>query len=82
MERGKMRVMRVIQKILFTCAMVVGLAMTASAQRDDQKKPPPKDPPVVTPQPKNPPKENPPPEKPKKPAYAFGIWTHSNGGSA
>lgn len=64
--------MRVFFNILYTVVMVVGLAMVASAQRDDgQKKPPPKpgNPPVITPQPKNPP-----PDKPKKPGYALVVF--------
>lgn len=65
-----MKSMRVLQRILFTFAMVVGLTLSVSAQKDPKKPTPPKqDPPVVTPQPKNPPKENP-PDKPKKPAFA------------
>ncbi len=69
--------MKVLQKILFMFAMVVGLSLAVSAQKnDDQKKPPPKgDPPVVTPQPKNPPpREN--PNKPKKPGYSLVVYTH------
>ena len=65
--------MRVIQKILLTFAMVVGLSLAVWAQKDNPKKAPPKGtPPVVTPQPKPPPRETP-KEKPKKdkPAFSF-----------
>lgn len=63
--------MKVLQKIIFTFAMVIGLTLGVSAQ-DDTKKPPPKDPPpVVTPQPKpSPPDSN----KPKKPNYSLAVW--------
>jgi len=69
-----MKAMKVIQKILFTVAMVVGLSLSVSAQKGDEKKPPPKGtPPVVTPGPKNPPpKGN--PDKPKKPGFALVVW--------
>lgn len=39
--------MRVLQKILFTFAVVLGLSLAVSAQREDPKKPPPKPPPPV-----------------------------------
>jgi hypothetical protein len=70
-----MKAMRFIHKIIFTFAVVGGLALSVSAQKED-KKPPPKVPPVVNPQPKPPPKENPPsdrPKKPDKPQFAFVI---------
>ena len=64
--------MRVLQKILFTFAMVVGLSVAAFAQKDDPKKPPPKEkPPVVNPAPTKPPPDS---KKPKKPASALVIW--------
>ena len=67
-----MKAMRVLQKILFTFAMVVGLSLAVSAQKDDPKKPPPKEkPPVVNPAPTKPPPDS---NKPKKPASAFVIW--------
>jgi len=48
--------MRVLQKILFSCVMVVGLSVAVFAQKDDPKKKPPKqDPPVITPAPTKPP---------------------------
>lgn len=76
--------MKVLQKILFTFAMVIGLSLAAMAQsHDDTKKPtPPKqDPPVVTPQPKNPPPRND-PRPPKKPGIAFILWKNESGESA
>ena len=50
--------MRVLQKILFTLAMVVGLSVVGFAQKDDQKKVPKQAPPVITPAPKPPPKKD------------------------
>ncbi|MEO6656392.1 MAG: hypothetical protein ABIO36_09960 [Pyrinomonadaceae bacterium] len=67
--------MKVLQKILFTFAMVTALTLAVSGQKDDQKKPPPKgDPPVVTPQPKPPPpRDNPPPDSNKRKKPGFSI---------
>lgn len=64
--------MKVLHKILFTFAMVVGLSLAVSAQKnDDQKKPPPKgNPPVVTPGDKKPPKNE---DKPKKSSIGFVL---------
>jgi hypothetical protein len=75
--------MKVLQKILFTFAMVLGLSVAAFAQKDDQRRPPKKDPPpVVTPQPKNPPQQRPPSDdkKPKKPGFASIFFKTENGG--
>lgn len=63
--------MRVLREILITFALVAGLSLAVSAQKDDPKKPPPKgNPPVVNPGQK-PPRDNPPrndnSNKPKKP---------------
>ena len=49
--------------------MVIGLAFSVSAQKDDQKRPPKGDPPKVNPGEK-PPRGNPPPKDPKKPGFA------------
>lgn len=78
-EEKEKRKMRVLQKMLFTFAMVVGLSIAASAQnRDDQKKPPPKPaPPVVNPAP-----TKPPPNKPKKSDSAIIMWKEDSGLSA
>lgn len=63
--------MKVLQKILCTFAMVIGLSMAVSAQKtDDQKKPPPKPPPPVINPGQKPPK---PDDKPKKPGMAFVV---------
>ncbi len=67
--------MKVLQKLIFTVAMVIGLTFAVSAQKDDQKKPPKPPPPVVTPQPKPPPDSN----KPKKPSEAMAIWKNDTG---
>ncbi len=67
--------MKNLQKILITIAMVVGLSLAVSAQKEEPKKPPPKgEAPVVVPKPKNPkPKETPKPDKPDKPEFAILI---------
>lgn len=73
--------MKTFRKLVFGFVLVVGLGLTASAQRpDDQKKPPPKNPnetPRVEPREK-PPRQNPPPpreDKPKKPGYEYSaVW--------
>jgi hypothetical protein len=62
--------MKFLKQILFMTVLVIGLSVTGFGQKNDQKKPPPKDPdrPVVTPKdkpPKNPPSR--PKGKPKKP---------------
>jgi len=66
------KTMKVLQKILFTFAMVVGLSLAVSAQKDDQKKHPPKQPPPVI----NPGENKKPPKnegKPKKSSAEFII---------
>lgn len=63
--------MKKLSQIIFTLAMIIGMAFSVSAQKDDQKKPP-KNPPVVDPG-KKPPRGNPPPKDdkgPKKPGMA------------
>ena len=62
--------MNTLKQILFTFAVVIGLSIAISAQKnDEQKKPPVKDPPpVVNPREKPPPREKPREgDKPKKP---------------
>ena len=72
-----MKAMKVLQKILFTCAMVIGLTFAVSAQKE---KPPPKEtPPVINPQPKNPPPQKPPETKPKKPSDGVAFWKNEAG---
>ncbi len=67
-EKKNYKAMKVLQKTLFALVMVAGLSLAASAQKDDQKKPP-KDPPVI-----NPGKPQPTPkDPPKKPGFAFVI---------
>ena len=72
-QRGKIKAMKTLQKILFTFAMVVGLTLAISAQKDDKKPPKKETPPVVVPQPKPP--QNPPP---KKPNYAIYVSVNLN----
>jgi hypothetical protein len=68
--------MKRLTQIIFTFAMVIGLAFSVSAQKDDQKNRPPKDPPKVDPG-KKPPRGNPPKgdDKPKKPGMSFYLVT-------
>lgn len=64
--------MKVLKQILFIGVLAAGLAVTASAQNNDGKKPPPKpDPPVVKAPDKPPP--TPKPKDPKKPGFAMAV---------
>lgn len=52
--------MKILRQIAFMFAVVMGLSLAVSAQKNDQKKLPPKEkPPVVKPGDKKPPKDNP-----------------------
>jgi len=58
---------------MFVIVAVAGLSLAVSAQKDDKKDKPPKNPPTVDPG-KKPPRDNPPPrddKKPKKPGFSF-----------
>ncbi len=61
--KEKKVVMNILKQLLFTMTIIVGISITASAQKDGDKKPPPKPSPpvIVVPPTKNPPKE----DKPK-----------------
>lgn len=62
-------VMKILKNLLFALFITVGASVAVFAQRDQDKKPPPKDkPPVVKPGDKDRPKDKP-PDKPKKPEY-------------
>ena len=65
--------MKSLRQIIFTVAMVIGLAFSVSAQKDEPKRPP-KDPKVIIPREK-PPRDNPPKgdDKPKKPGMSFYL---------
>jgi hypothetical protein len=67
-----MKAMKVLQKILLTFAMAVGLSLAVSAQKPDEPKkiPPKQPPPVIIPAQPKPPKND---EKPKKPSFAFVV---------
>lgn len=70
--------MKNLRKILFTVVMVIGLAFSVSAQKQDPKERPPKqDSPKIVPRPKDrPPRGNPPKEdRPKKPGMSFYLAT-------
>ena len=69
--------MRTLTNILLTCALTIGLAMTASAQKNkDQKKPPKKPPaPVINPgEGKKPRPSRDGDKKPKGRDYSMVIW--------
>ena len=56
--------MKTLKQLLFAMVIVIGVSMTASAQKEGDKKPPPKqDPPVIVVRPKN--HDKPKEEKPK-----------------
>jgi hypothetical protein len=75
-----MKAMTVLQKFLFTLAMVMVLSFAVSAQKNDPKKPPKPPPPVVTPGEKKPPKGE---DRPKKPHGEVSIlWIKADGESA
>ena len=71
--------MKTLRQIIFTLAMVAGLAFGVLAQSDQQERPPKPKPPVVDPKPK-PPRGNPPKgdDKPKKPGMSFYLVSAGN----
>ena len=73
-----MKAMKVLHKILFTFAIGLCLSLGVSAQKDGDKKPPPKEkPPVVNPAPSKPPPD------PKKPHGGMAaVWIRTEGDSA
>ena len=52
--------MKYIKHLVFTFVVLLGFTITASAQRNDQRRPPKGNPPVVTPADKDRPRDNPP----------------------
>lgn len=67
--------MKNLKQTLLAIALVVGFSLTASAQNNDQKKPPPKEkPPVVPVEPKKPKEDKPKDsDRGKKPQISFYI---------
>lgn len=69
--------MKTLKQILFAMTILIGVSITAAAQKDGDKKPPPKqgNPPVIVVVPKDKPKEEKPKDdKPKKPqAFMFNF---------
>lgn len=65
--------MKTLRHLISAFVAVIGLSMAVSAQKDDQKKPPIKEPPPVINPGEKPPREKPPKgeDKPKKPSIAF-----------
>jgi len=72
--------MKSLKHIIFTLAMVMGLAFSVSAQKDDR--PPKPKPPVVDPKPK-PPRGNPPKgdDRPKKPGMSHYLIVEKRDGN-
>jgi hypothetical protein len=67
--------MKTLKQLLFTLMAVVGISLSVSAQKDDQRRPPKGNPPVIRPGEK-PPRDNPPPRdenKPKKPGFSVLV---------
>jgi hypothetical protein len=76
-----MNEMKTLKNTLFTCAMIIGLSVTMSAQKNrDQKKPPPKPPaPVINPgegkRPRPTPKKGEGDKKPRNErGYSMIVW--------
>ncbi len=66
--------MRILRYTLMSFAMVAAFAVAGFAQRDGDKKPPPKgNPPVINPAPKPTPKP-----EPKKPGSAVAFWKQND----
>ena len=65
-------IMKNLKQIFFAVALVVGISLTASAQKKEDKKPPEKKPPVIVVTPK-PPKEDKPKDGKKPQALIFNI---------
>ena len=67
--------MKTLTKLIFLCALSLGLSVAASAQKghDDQKKPPKPPPPVINPAPPKPRDE-----KPKKPGADAILWIRTD----
>ena len=73
--------MKILKQLIFMSVAVVALSLTAFGQKDDQKKPPPKNPdrPVVNPREKPPKNDGPRDDKPKKPSMDFVLVIERNG---
>lgn len=68
--------MKSLKHLIFTIAMVIGLALSVSAQKDDKRNRPPKGdaPKIVVPDKDKPPRGNPPKEdRPKKPGADYLV---------
>jgi len=66
--------MKTLKQLLFTVAVMICFSMTASAQKEgDKKTPPKKDPPIVIVKDKDKPKEDKPKDDKKKP-QAFILY--------
>lgn len=62
------------KQLLFAVALVIGISITASAQKDGDKKPPPKEkPPIIVVNPDKKPKEDKPKGDKKPEAFIFGL---------
>jgi hypothetical protein len=71
--------MRTFNKIFFSFVLMAGLTVSASAQRNDPKKPPPKPPPPKVEPHEKPPRERPKENRPKKPGFALALRIEQKG---
>ncbi len=63
-----------LKQLFFAAALVIGISITASAQKEGDKKPPPKEkPPIIVPNPDKKPKEDKPKGDKKPQAFIFGF---------
>ncbi len=70
--KEKKVVMNILKQLLFTMTIIVGISITASAQKDGDKKPPPKpSPPVIVVEPKKPKEDKPKNDDKRKKPEAF-----------
>lgn len=74
--KGKRKnIMKTLKQLLFAVAVVIGLTMSASAQKDGDKKTPPKEgkPPIVVVEPKKPKDDKPKDDRKKPQAEIFYL---------
>lgn len=81
--RGWIEGMKILKELIFAIVLITALSVSATAQKQDDKRPPKPTPPVVRPGgDKKPPKESPPPRddgKRKKPEMAFVVLLNKRG---
>lgn len=75
-RKEEVKKMNIFKHLIIALILTFGIALNVSAQKDDQDKRPPKEPPTIPVKPKEPPRENPPKDdkrdnRPKKPESYF-----------